>query len=240
MAVAAGWPQSGSSSRPSGPAAQEAAAAPPTPAAAALERSPASGSEYGRTSSSPTRSGEAAAAVPYAGVDDGRDGAVASGSAGSGPARRSAALPASPRPSGGISRPAPPAATPAPNAAADRAASDAASSPPAAIPAAPPPPDAAAAPAPPAAPAHGGGAAQSRGWFRRAPSPSISSSTRYPSRSSGGIGRLMGGSGSTSRVVAAAGRAAAASRLAQSWKVGQTGNAEDRQYASWWASARGA
>ena len=35
-------------------------------------------------------------------------------------------------------------------------------------------------------------------------------------------------------------RACAASRRAQSWKVGQTGNALDRQYASWWASARGA
>ena len=32
----------------------------------------------------------------------------------------------------------------------------------------------------------------------------------------------------------------AASRRAQSWNVGQTGNALERQYASWWASARGA
>ena len=34
--------------------------------------------------------------------------------------------------------------------------------------------------------------------------------------------------------------ACAASRRAQSWKIGQTGNAAARQYASWWASARGA
>ena len=34
--------------------------------------------------------------------------------------------------------------------------------------------------------------------------------------------------------------ARAASRRAQSWNVGQTGNALERQYASWWASARGA
>ena len=34
--------------------------------------------------------------------------------------------------------------------------------------------------------------------------------------------------------------ACAASRRAQSWKVGQTGNARERQYASWWARARGA
>ena len=32
----------------------------------------------------------------------------------------------------------------------------------------------------------------------------------------------------------------AASRRAQSWNVGQTGKALERQYASWWASARGA
>ena len=36
------------------------------------------------------------------------------------------------------------------------------------------------------------------------------------------------------------GLAAAASRRAQSWNVGHTGNADDRQYASWCASARGA
>ena len=35
-------------------------------------------------------------------------------------------------------------------------------------------------------------------------------------------------------------RACAASRRAQSWNVGQTGNALDRQYASWCATARGA
>ena len=38
----------------------------------------------------------------------------------------------------------------------------------------------------------------------------------------------------------ASARACAASRRAHSWNVGQTGNALDRQYASWWASARGA
>ena len=37
-----------------------------------------------------------------------------------------------------------------------------------------------------------------------------------------------------------ASRARAASRRAQSWNVGQTGNALERQYASWWARARGA
>src|SRR5262249_22500694 len=37
-----------------------------------------------------------------------------------------------------------------------------------------------------------------------------------------------------------AARACAASRRAQSWNVGHTGNALERQYASWWASARGA
>ena len=34
-------------------------------------------------------------------------------------------------------------------------------------------------------------------------------------------------------------RACAASRRAQSWNVGQTGNALERQYASWCAAARG-
>ena len=32
----------------------------------------------------------------------------------------------------------------------------------------------------------------------------------------------------------------AASRLAQSWNTGQAGNPDERQYASWWARARGA
>ena len=32
----------------------------------------------------------------------------------------------------------------------------------------------------------------------------------------------------------------AASRRAQSWNVGQTGNEPERQYASWWAKALGA
>jgi hypothetical protein len=40
--------------------------------------------------------------------------------------------------------------------------------------------------------------------------------------------------------VGAASRDRAASRRAQSWNVGQTGKALERQYASWWASARGA
>ena len=42
------------------------------------------------------------------------------------------------------------------------------------------------------------------------------------------------------RAPAASSRARAASRRAQSWNVGQTGNALERQYASWWARARGA
>ena len=94
----------------------------------------------------------------------------------------------------------------------------------------------------PAAPAaHGGGAAQSRGGFRR---------------TGGSVGSGGGGGPSSSRpssMAAAAGtalgavsarspapRACAASRRAQSWNVGQTGNALDRQYASWCATARGA
>lgn len=36
------------------------------------------------------------------------------------------------------------------------------------------------------------------------------------------------------------GRARAASRRAQSWKIGHAANDGERQYASWWASARGA
>ena len=64
------------------------------------------------------------------------------------------------------------------------------------------------------------------------------------SRSRGGSGTLAGvGGGVSSRGGEAStspGRAAAASRRAQSWNAGQTGNADARQYACWWASARGA
>ena len=63
-----------------------------------------------------------------------------------------------------------------------------------------------------------------------------------PRRSSGGRGWLTGSSrgGSSASSSASSARAIAASRRAQSWNVGQTGNAEERQYASWCASARGA
>jgi len=73
----------------------------------------------------------------------------------------------------------------------------------------------------PARVSHGGGAAQLRGGFRCDRSP-------------------WSGPPSGSPLRAASSRARAASRFAQSWNVGQTGNAEDRQYASWWARARGA
>src|SRR5262245_51242717 len=67
---------------------------------------------------------------------------------------------------------------------------------------------------------HGGGACQLRGGFRWG-EPAATASIEVED-------------------FGASGRDLAASRLAQSWKVGQTGNADERQYASWCARARGA
>ena len=110
--------------------------------------------------------------------------------------------------------------------------------------------------------AQGGGAAQSRGGFRDTGSSSESSggsAGSSPTSSAQGCGSPSG-PGSAAPVgapaddaaapvgapaddppaddVSAADRACAASRRAQAWNVGQTGNALERQYASWWASAR--
>ena len=65
---------------------------------------------------------------------------------------------------------------------------------------------------------------------------------RWAGRSSGGRGWLSGSSrgGRSASSSASFARAIAASRRAQSWNVGHTGNAEERQYASWCAAARGA
>ena len=93
---------------------------------------------------------------------------------------------------------------------------------------------------PVASPDHGGGAAQSRCWRRGGDGRRRRPVAWMVSRSSGGIGWLCGGSSARRGPPRAGGRAAAASRRAQSWNVGQTGNADERQYASWWASARGA
>jgi hypothetical protein len=166
------------------------------------------------------------------------DGSPVQARSGSWPlARRSAALPARPRPSSGTglcsgSSPRRPPGSVAPPAAA--------------------PPAAPAAPA-----AHGGGAAQSRGGFRRGRS-SMGTSRGAPHTSSFGsspspgpspsAGSSSGASDPAALIPAAEapaagtwpGRACAASRRAQSWNVGQTGNADERQYASWCANARGA
>ena len=96
--------------------------------------------------------------------------------------------------------------------------------------------------------AHGGGAAQSRGGLRldRAASAGrrrparvgvlVDSCRRWSSTAwrSSGRPRPRRGRGRLGRSPAP--RACAASRRAQSWNVGQTGNALDRQYASWCAS----
>lgn len=122
-----------------------------------------------------------------------------------------------------------------------------------------------AAPAPIALVAHGGGAAQSRGGLRWA----SASSTGDPGGPGRALSFASGGpccvaTKAAEAVASAAGRssaadadataadadastagrssaprACAASRRAQSWNVGQTGNALDRQYASWCARARG-
>lgn len=77
---------------------------------------------------------------------------------------------------------------------------------------------------------HGGGAAQSRLAGR-------------PGLHSGSAG-LVGSGGGTTEVLAGSegldGRTLAASRPAQSTKVGQVAKRAERQYASWWAAARDA
>ena len=144
---------------------------------------------------------------------------------GGAPASRSAALPARPWPS---------TDRPGRNSDPHGSLRHAARRAPAASPAAPAAPARPRAPAAPAA--HGGGAAQSRGGFRR---------TGGSAGSRGGGGgpgrrrtghprcRRPGPRSVPSRPRSPAPRACAASRRAQSWKVGQTGNALDRQYASW-------
>src|SRR5512146_12456 len=208
---------------------------------------PWTGRSPGRTR--PTRSassasgGAAALGTPPLTCTD--DGTSASGDvAGPPDARRSAALPARPRPSS--ARPArkcgAPAASPPPRPSTVRRAAEPAD-----------PPD-----------AQGGGAAQSRGGLRRivgssddatlAPAPWDDTASRSPTSSSStpsSVSAAGSGAGAWSApargiaVGAGAGRspsprAWAASRRAQSWKVGQTGKALDRQYASWCATARGA
>ena len=97
---------------------------------------------------------------------------------------------------------------------------------------------AAAAPTAPASPAgagpaavpHGGGAFQSL-----APAPG-----RAAARPLGEAAAARGGTASRGDRAAASTFTGAASRRAQSTKVGQPANDTERQYAAWWASARGA
>lgn len=115
-----------------------------------------------------------------------------------------------------------------------------------------PRPAAAAAAAPPGPDAHGGGAAQSRGGFLRGRSSRRGSEAGLLHRSSASSSAPSGPSAvalipaptaaaaASSSTGAWPGVACAASRRAQSWNVGHTGNADERQYASWCASARGA
>src|SRR6476646_2057094 len=56
----------------------------------------------------------------------------------------------------------------------------------------------------------------------------------------GGGGGVAAAGGGGAAAWSPAARAWAASRRAQSWKVGHTGKADERQYASWCARARGA
>ena len=117
------------------------------------------------------------------------------------------------------------------------------------------------APAAPIPVAHGGGAAQSRGGFRRGVDSTGPSGAGFEPRHSSAEsppaspGRAVDAAYPAAAAVAApdvaaprpgpasaspAARARADSRRAQSWNVGHTGNALERQYASWWARARGA
>ena len=106
-------------------------------------------------------------------------------------------------------------------------------------------PAADAAVAPPDPDAHGGGAAQSRGGLRRGRSSMGGSGWGWLHRSSGASSSASPTAAPTAAPAAPAaagsapsssatapGTACAASRRAQSWNVGQTGNAEERQYAS--------
>jgi hypothetical protein len=208
------------------------------------------GGAYLASSSSPAGGGTRGTTRSGAESRSYGSGTAPRGSSWSGPASRSAALPARPRAPlphssgrGATGRPPPRSGerdgTPGVSASGPQRALEAAALP---APAAAPP---AANPVPGSSrssPIQGGGAAQSRCCARRGGmggGVSVSDG-RLGSRSAGRIGRLRGGSSVGGRSAGGAGRAAAASRRAQSWNVGHTGKADDRQYASWCASARGA
>ena len=87
----------------------------------------------------------------------------------------------------------------------------------------------------------------STGRSSSGPGPGVHSSAPLPDRSSSDpappAAATLAPAAAAAAVASAAAlsvRACAASRRAQAWNVGQTGNALERQYASWWASARGA
>ena len=193
---------------------------------------------HGAAPTSRASSGSAGAEGAFDGTPE-TGGRISTG--GGPPASRSAALPARPWPSE------------------PRLARKSGASPgdPARLAVSPAAPVAPATPVAPAAPdeppAHGGGAAQSRGGFRRASSssasrseapasPGPSSEARAASTSATGLEAeaTMAPPTPASPTVPATDRACAASRRAQAWNVGQTGKALERQYASWWASARAA